>query len=444
MRLNVNYYLPKYQNSIEKLRNANRGRLHKISDFADVVCGPFGSAIKNGDYLSEGIPLLRITNISPDGVLDYGDLKFISEKLSEKLHNNQVSCGDIVISQRGSLGLCAIVDDRYRTLNISANLIAIKNIKGHSPEFIRNFLNSSICKDFLAKAQSGQIQSKINTSDISEIPIPFGLDEVSLNLFISKEYEKYISKKQQADELLASVNEFIDEKLGCCKLSTSPQMCVGICFEHLNTARLDANFYRSRHSVSHKSSFEMCNLGEIAFINDNSKKIASQDNMVPYVGLPDCSKSEIEQVVVKRYSDVSGRNIAFPNDILFARIEPSIFNKKYVWAGDLLGHDYAFLSTEFYTIRSKNPLLQRFIYAMLFYQPVYQQFFGMTTGSTGRRRLDKNSLSQISIPVPGVDICVEIGNEFFARRKKAKTQKQEAEKEWQNAREQFEKELLGE
>ena len=208
-RLNVNYYLPCYQNNIEKLRAANHDRLHRISDFANVVCGPFGSAIKNDDYMPNGIPLLRITNISPDGVLDYGDLKFISKALSDKLRNTQVSCGDIVISQRGSLGLCAIVDNNYKTLNISANLIAIKNIKGHSSDFVKNYLNSSICKGFLAKAQSGQIQSKINTSDIAETLIPFGLDEARLNGIISNGYKMYAAKKKQADELLAGMNEFV-------------------------------------------------------------------------------------------------------------------------------------------------------------------------------------------------------------------------------------------
>ena len=78
-RMDVNYYLPEYQNGIEKLKKAHSGKLRKISDFADVICGPFGSAIKNGDYQSAGIPLLRITNISADGNLDYKNIKFISK-----------------------------------------------------------------------------------------------------------------------------------------------------------------------------------------------------------------------------------------------------------------------------------------------------------------------------------------------------------------------------
>ena len=193
-----------------------------------------------------------------------------------------------------------------------------------------------------------------------------------------------------------------------------------------------------------KSKYEICRLGDIALVNNNSKKGLSFGETVPYVGLPECSKYDIKEVITKKYSDVSNRNIVYPDDILFARIEPSIFNKKYVWASDLLGHDYAFLSTEFYTIRAKDMRLQKFIYAMLFYRPVFQQFSGRTTGSTGRRRLDKTSLQKIMIPMPRLDVCEAIGNEFFARRNKAIILTTEAEQDLQNAREQFEKELLGE
>lgn len=92
-----------------------------LGELADVICGPFGSAITNKDYQESGIPLIRITNISGDGYMDYSDIIYISEELGNSLSRTQVSAGDIVISQRGSLGQCAIVDDTFPKLNISAN-----------------------------------------------------------------------------------------------------------------------------------------------------------------------------------------------------------------------------------------------------------------------------------------------------------------------------------
>lgn len=45
--------------------------------------------------------------------MDYSDIIYISEELGNSLSRTQVSAGDIVISQRGSLGQCAIVDDTF-------------------------------------------------------------------------------------------------------------------------------------------------------------------------------------------------------------------------------------------------------------------------------------------------------------------------------------------
>jgi len=443
-RSDVNYYLPEYRYYTEKLLSAHKGKMHKISDFSDVICGPFGSAIKNTDYKAKGVPLLRITNITPEGTLDYENIKFISKELSESLDRTRVSQGDIVLSQRGSLGLFAIVDDRYDILNISANLIAIKNIKNHSPEFVKNYLNSRICKKLLARCQSGQIQCKITTSDISEILIPSETAENDLNEIIANGYRIYKQKLQQAEELLAGMDEFIAQRIGFSNDTTHTRsLCWGVQKSRFNSRRLDALFYQSSSNAKYRQ-ITRFHLSEIASINGNSKSCIKFPEEVPYIGLPECTLGTISSVRIKKYKDVCGRNVAIPGDILFARIEPSIFNKKYVWGGNLRGHDWAFLSTEFYTIRAKNSNMQKFLYAMLFFPSVYKQFCGKTVGSTGRRRIDRRSLEEVIIPVPRIEICKEIGDEFFIRRKKADEIRSTAERKWQESREQFEKELLGE
>ena len=73
-RLDINYNLPQYTMLEEKLYQTFGENLKRISDIADVICGPFGSAIKNTDYQDSGIPLVRITNINKDGYMNYDDL----------------------------------------------------------------------------------------------------------------------------------------------------------------------------------------------------------------------------------------------------------------------------------------------------------------------------------------------------------------------------------
>lgn len=441
-RLNVNYYLPCYQNIIEKLKSANRDRLHRISDFANVVCGPFGSAIKNDDYLPDGVPLLRITNISPNGVLDYSDLKFISKELSDKLCNTQVSCGDIVISQRGSLGLCAIVDSTYKTLNISANLIAIKNTKGHSSEFVKNYLNSSVCKDFLAKAQSGQIQSKINTSDIAAILVPFGLNEDRLNSIILNGYKKYISKKQQADELLAGMDNFVFNALQISAKNTTNKLGFAVYLKEMNGVidvkrRLNTNQIESRIKVQ--------DVANIVKHKINPQKYP--EVVFDWIRIDDLPNqpTDITETRTERGDAIDGTFFEVQTgDILVARLGPTILNRKTVMVRTIQRRTIA--SAEFLVLRCKDGYLPEAVMAVLKTQFFVDQMHAHARGSTpSRYRLNREDMLNLVFPdITNTQLQQSIAQEAVSRRSKALDLRNSAEKDWQNAREQFEKELLGE
>lgn len=124
---------------------------------------------------------------------------------------------------------------------------------------------------------------------------------------------------------------------------------------------------------------------------------------VPYVGLPETADLEIKTILRRPYKEVRGRNIIKKGDILFARIEPSIFNKKYIFVNDLGLDAYAFTSTEFYIVKPKSAINTNFLFYMFFTDSVYNQILGKTTGSTGRRRLDKGVFENLLIPFPSIE-----------------------------------------
>lgn len=207
--MDVNYNFPIYEHLEESLRGKFGSGLQPLGKIADVICGPFGSAIKNTDYQDFGIPLLRITNISKDGYMKYDDIVYISEELGNSLLRTQVSSGDIVISQRGTLGQCAVVDDTFDKFNISANIIAIKNIKGLSSAFIRDYILSNIGQTLLERNMSGQVQKKVTTQDIANLLIPVNCNEAKLTAIMKDARAQYILKIRQADELLAEGKQYL-------------------------------------------------------------------------------------------------------------------------------------------------------------------------------------------------------------------------------------------
>jgi len=83
------------------------------------VGGPFGSKLTTRDYVDEGVPVIRGGNLGNGRFLDTRDFVYVTEaKVREDLFGNLAKPGDLIFTQRGTLGQVALVpedgpSDRY-------------------------------------------------------------------------------------------------------------------------------------------------------------------------------------------------------------------------------------------------------------------------------------------------------------------------------------------
>lgn len=441
-RIDVSFYLPSMTEVLTKIKNSKYEVVHLNKLLDDLTDGTHYTP----SYTEKGVKFISVTNIT-ENKIDFENTKYISEKEhSEFIRRCNPESNSILLTKIGSIGRAAVIPESCPPFSIFVSVALLKVNKKIIPDFLCAYLNSSLALRQFERYLKGIGVPDLHLENIAQtqIIVPGRDEQKKFARDYMNAFANYQNKLLAAEELLAGMDEFITNHIGLAKSDFSKhRMCWGMKRMDLNPRRLDALFNMSSSCDKFNSHHEY-RLADIAILNSNSKKNIMFSENVPYVGLPECSSNGIISIEKKKYKEVSGRNIAIPGDILFARIEPSIFNKKYVWTDNLHGHEYVFLSTEFYTIRAIDFSLQKFIYAMLFYPAVYEQFFGKTVGSTGRRRLDKRSLEDVIIPMPDIEICKAIGEEFFRRQKMAEELKLSAEKEWQEAKEQFEKELLGE
>ena len=76
------------------------------------VGGPFGSKLTSRDYVDYGVPVIRGSNLNNGRYLDMKDCAFVSEeKVRDDLSGNLARPGDLVFTQRGTLGQVAIIPD---------------------------------------------------------------------------------------------------------------------------------------------------------------------------------------------------------------------------------------------------------------------------------------------------------------------------------------------
>lgn len=440
-RLDINYNLPKYALLIEKLQRAFGDRLKPLREIADVICGPFGSAIKNGDYQESGIPLVRIRNITKDGYMDYSDLVYISETLGDSLARTQVSSGDIVISQRGSLGQCAVVDNRFPKLNISANIIAVKNIRETTAAFVHDYLLSSFGQQQMERNTSGQVQQKITTQDIADVLIPIGCDERKLCKELLDAHNSYTTTVDRSRELLEcgsklihnilglSVPKYTDKLVGAIRLSSIIDDNT-FSAEYYHPERLSAiQTIRFKFGLATMKLSDIVSFCRLIVKTDESKE--------QYLGLAGVQSQtgELSGVV----EEAAGQAYEYKEgDILYGRLRPYL-NKV------LLAESSGICSTEFHVMRIKENarVLPGYLAIVLRSDLILSQTKHMMTGNT-HPRISNDDVKNLYIPIPPLPAQRQIENGFNQRRMQAQTMKQMAESEWSEAKVRFEKELIGE
>lgn len=83
--------------------------LSEIATIKGLIGGPFGSSLVNNDYMPIGVPVIRGTNLGYGKYLG-GEFAYVSNaKVAQDLARNIAIVGDVVFTQRGTLGQVAIV-----------------------------------------------------------------------------------------------------------------------------------------------------------------------------------------------------------------------------------------------------------------------------------------------------------------------------------------------
>lgn len=77
-----------------------------------IVDGPFGTQMKVGEFVSEGVPIYEMDQLNGAFIVDDPN-HFISEDKYEEVKRSTVRNGDIIISKTGTLGLLGIVNSEY-------------------------------------------------------------------------------------------------------------------------------------------------------------------------------------------------------------------------------------------------------------------------------------------------------------------------------------------
>lgn len=316
------------------------------------------------------------------------------------------------------------------------------------PGFVYLYTKTDRYQAWVRSMQRPSGQPNINKEEFKSFTIPLPDPPKQRELLAALDAARAARRRklEEAESLLGGLDAFVLETLGLTPPPPhDPNKPFAVRLRQVRDRRLDPPAYTPFPIPSNPRRVPIKPLASVAAIDSHTAPPQTDENaIVPYVGLPECDVNDVREVASRTYKEARGRSVAHVGDILFARIEPSVFNKKYVFVEHLGGHDYAFLSTEFYAVRAHgNEDDQKYLYAMFQSAFVFNQVRGKTTGSSGRRRIDPDMFASLLIPWPDGAVRKKIAAEVSRRRDAARRLREEATRLWDDAKRRFEEELLG-
>jgi len=202
-RLDAYYYKPEFR-KLDLFLDQNYST-KKLGEFGRIFDGPFGSNLKNEEYVEEGIPLLRVQNVKNGKIIvDKESTVFIHELKHNELRRSEVKPGDVVITKTGWLGNAAVVPDNVPVANIRADLAGVvlhENVDV-TPEYLATFIDSPIGKKLCSRMTSGSTRQRIVIKNIKLIKIPVPSPQLQESLV-----KEVLNRRIEAEKLQQKANE---------------------------------------------------------------------------------------------------------------------------------------------------------------------------------------------------------------------------------------------
>lgn len=208
-RFDSEYYQPKYDEIMKHIKKTNFDKLDNIVNIKKSI-EPGSEA-----YKEEGIPFVRVSNITQFGITDtdvYLSPSMFTEESLKKLYPTKDT---ILLSKDGTVGIAYKIKNEAEIITSSALLHLSIKIDGVSPEYLSLVLNSLIVQLQAERDAGGSIIKHWRPSEIENILIPIIDSSVQKKIednikesFEIREKAKQLSEKaKRAVEIAIEFNE---------------------------------------------------------------------------------------------------------------------------------------------------------------------------------------------------------------------------------------------
>lgn len=144
----------------------------ELKDIAEVQTGPFGSQLKNEQYITDGTPVVTVEHINNFRIEDF-NYPSVTNEDKNRLSKYHLRKGDIVFTRVGSVDLSAWVKPHQDGWMFSSRMLRVRPRSEVDSRFLSYYFQQKAFRDFILNISVGATMPSINTEILEGIQISY-------------------------------------------------------------------------------------------------------------------------------------------------------------------------------------------------------------------------------------------------------------------------------
>lgn len=430
-RLDPNPYNPVRRETIKKIKSSKFPVLPLIPDVVEVRREIVTSNIRN-------LPYIGLENIESETGI------FIPSKEEKKSFGSafEFKKGDILFPKlRPYLNKVYLAEFD----GVCSTEFHVLDVEKCNNFYLFTFLNSKLVVNQTSFLMTGDTLPRLQTDDIEKllVPLPPRPIQDRIAKIMDEAYRQKREKEQEAEMLLNSFEDLLFEKTRL-KLSESTQRKIFVVYVNELEGALNPERYANK--IAFDDNFNWKRIDKVGDVVRETFTPAKSNPEEHFSLLRiDDLESNPQKAVIREVHGIDINGIIAKvqtNDVLIARLGPTIENKKFILAPS--SNKPLIASTEFICLRCNSDNNFLFVLSVLktdFYKNLMIQ---KSRGATpSRRRLSHEDFAEMPLPEIDIEIQNQIAEEVKSRMQRAEQLKQDAKKILAKAKGKAEKMILG-
>lgn len=423
-RIDIDFYRPNLTEIEKKILAKSKKRL---KDFALSMGSGATPSTTNPEFYSDknGIPLLRVQNLTLNSTVELNNLKYITEDVHENmLKRSQVTDQDLLVKITG-VGRMAVaaVPPKEFSGNVNQHIVVVRTGSREKSLYLANYLNLDVIEKLASRRVTGGTRPALDYPALRSIPI---IEDIDFSI-LENAKKQANQLKQQAKTLLNSINSYLLGELGITLPETDNSLnsrMFTVKMSDVEGGAFDPFTQFNKHYRIEGGKYPNERLDNIAFLQ-KGQSITSDD------------------IVSGDYPVIAGGQTSpYSHNVCNHKGNVITVSASGAYSGYVWYHDYSIFASDCTVIFSKdeNKLITEFLAEVL---KVKQQEIYLLQKGAGQPHVYPNDLAKLNIPLPDKPTQQKIIAHIQAIKAQATALQAEAEQLLNQAKAEIEQMILG-